>query len=92
MSNTIILKRKTTTGAPQLTDLQIGEGCIVVPDSMLYYKKDASTLLAFPSNFKTINNQSIVGEGNLNIGGTTITTGTAAPSGGSDGDVYLQYQ
>lgn len=29
--------------------LSIGEGCLVTPDNTLYYKKDAGTLLSWPS-------------------------------------------
>ena len=45
MANTILLKRKTTAGAPALADLSIGEVCLVIPDSALYWKKDAATLV-----------------------------------------------
>lgn len=45
MANTIKIKRKTTTGAPALAQLEIGEGCIVVPDDALYFKKDAATII-----------------------------------------------
>ena len=49
MANTILIKRKTTAGAPSLASLAVGEGCLVLPDNTLYYKKDAGTLLAFPA-------------------------------------------
>ena len=49
MANIILLKRKTTTGAPALGDLSVGEACIVIPDETLYIKKDASTLISWPS-------------------------------------------
>jgi hypothetical protein len=49
MANTILLKRKGTAGAPSLASLAIGEGCLVVPDNTLYYKKDAGTLLSWPA-------------------------------------------
>jgi len=45
MANIIKIKRKTTTGAPSLAQLEIGEGCIVVPDDALYFKKDAGTII-----------------------------------------------
>lgn len=45
MANTIQLKRKTTTGAPTLASLAIGEPCLVLPDNALYWKKDAGTLI-----------------------------------------------
>lgn len=48
MANTIQIKRKTTTGIPTIGDLAIGEFCLVIPDSILYLKKDATTLLDFP--------------------------------------------
>lgn len=49
MANVIQIKRKLTAGAPSLTALAVGEGCLVLPDEVLYYKKDAGTLLAFPA-------------------------------------------
>lgn len=45
MANTILLKRKNTTGAPALAQLAIGEMCLVIPDSAIYWKKDASTMV-----------------------------------------------
>ena len=47
MANTIQIKRKTTTGAPNISVLSVGELCLVIPDETLYLKKDASTLLSF---------------------------------------------
>lgn len=49
MANVIQIKRKTTTGAPTVGNLAVGEGCLVLPDNTLYYKKDASTLLSWPA-------------------------------------------
>lgn len=49
MANTIQIKRKMTSGSPALGSLAVGEGCLVVPDNTLYYKKDAGTLLSWPS-------------------------------------------
>lgn len=49
MANVIQIKRKTTTGAPALGDLAVGEGCLNIPDNTLYYKKDAGTLLSWPA-------------------------------------------
>lgn len=43
--NTILLKRKMTTGAPPLSGLDIGEPCFVMPDNAMYWKKDAVTLV-----------------------------------------------
>lgn len=48
MANIIQIKRKTTTGAPSLLQLSVGEFCFVVPDEALYLKKDASTIVQFP--------------------------------------------
>lgn len=42
-------RRKNTTGAPLLTDLLIGEICLVIPDNTMYWKKDASTLVMVAS-------------------------------------------
>ena len=44
-----VLKVKTTTGAPALADLIVGEGVLVAPDDTIYYKKDDSTLIEFSS-------------------------------------------
>lgn len=49
MANIIQIKRKTTTGAPTVGSLAVGEGCLVIPDNTLYYKKDAGTLLSWPA-------------------------------------------
>ncbi|RTY71558.1 hypothetical protein [Flavobacterium sp. LB2P53] len=43
--NTILIKRKLTAGAPALSNLAIGEMCLVIPDSKIYWKKDASTIV-----------------------------------------------
>ena len=45
MANTIQIKRKTTSGAPSLAQLAVGEFCLVIPDDTLYIKKDAGTIL-----------------------------------------------
>lgn len=45
MASTIILKRKTTTGAPSLASLAIGEVCLVLPDNAIYWKKDGATIV-----------------------------------------------
>ena len=45
MANIIKLKRKTTTGAPALGQLEIGEMCFVTADNHLYIKKDAGTII-----------------------------------------------
>lgn len=45
MANTILIKGKTTTGAPSLGQLQIRELCFVIPDNAFYFKKDASTIV-----------------------------------------------
>lgn len=45
MANIIKIKRKTTTGAPALGQLDVGELCFVTPDSTLYIKKDAGTII-----------------------------------------------
>lgn len=47
MANTIQIKRKTTTGAPAVGGLADGEYCINEVDSILYLRKDATTLLEF---------------------------------------------
>lgn len=45
MSNAILIKRKSTTGAPSLGQLSVGEMCLVVPDNTIYFKKDSSTIV-----------------------------------------------
>lgn len=45
MANIIKIKRKTTTGAPALAQLEIGELCFVTADNTLYIKKDAATII-----------------------------------------------
>lgn len=70
MTNTIQVKRKTTTGAPAPASLAVGEHCYVLPEKKLYIKNL---------------------DGSITLLNQTITSGTAAPSGGSDGDIYLQY-
>lgn len=44
------------------------------------------------TNIKTINGNSLLGNGNLTIGGVTIYSGHSAPSSetGSNGDIYIQ--
>lgn len=49
MANIIQIKRKTTTGAPLIGNLAVGEGVLNTVDSTLYYKKDAGTLLSWPA-------------------------------------------
>lgn len=36
--NTILIKRKTDTGAPLSASLQTGEMCLVIPDKTVYIK------------------------------------------------------
>lgn len=43
--NQILIKRKLTTGAPTTAQLAVGEMCVVIPDSAIYWKKDASTIV-----------------------------------------------
>lgn len=45
MSNTILIKSKTTTGAPSLAQLAVRELCFVIPDNVFYFKKDAGTIV-----------------------------------------------
>lgn len=45
MSNIILIKGKTTTGAPSLAQLNIREMCFVLPDNAFYIKKDAGTIV-----------------------------------------------
>jgi hypothetical protein len=44
MANTILIKRKTTTGAPSSVSLQTGEMCLVVPDKQVYIKNGDGTV------------------------------------------------
>jgi hypothetical protein len=45
MANTILIKGKTTTGAPTLGQLNVREMCFVIPDNCFYIKKDAGTII-----------------------------------------------
>jgi hypothetical protein len=45
MANTILIKRKTTAGAPTIGQLAVGEMCLVLPDNAIYWKKDAATIV-----------------------------------------------
>lgn len=45
MGNTILIKGKTTTGAPSLAQLNVREMCFVIPDNTFYIKKDAGTIV-----------------------------------------------
>lgn len=44
MANTILIKRKTPTGAPSPASLQTGELCLVVPDKQVYGKNADGTV------------------------------------------------
>ena len=45
MANLILIKGKTTTGAPSLAQLNVREMCFVIPDNCFYIKKDAGTIV-----------------------------------------------
>lgn len=45
MANQILIKGKTTTGAPSLAQLNVREMCFVIPDNAFYIKKDAATIV-----------------------------------------------
>jgi len=45
MANVILIKGKTTTGAPSLAQLNVREMCFVIPDNAFYIKKDAGTIV-----------------------------------------------
>lgn len=45
MANTILIKGKTTTGAPTLAQLSVREMCFIIPDNSFYIKKDAGTIV-----------------------------------------------
>lgn len=76
MSNIIQVKRKNTSGAPLLTQLAIGEMCFVVPDNIVYIKKDASTIISvgtgdmLKSVYDTNNNGNVdTADNSLQLGG-----------------------
>jgi hypothetical protein len=50
MANVIKNKRKTTSGAPAVGDLQDGEFCVVIPDQSLHLRIDSGTLVSIPSD------------------------------------------
>lgn len=98
MANPILIKRKTTTGAPALGQLSIGEMCIVVPDNTLYFKKDGSTIVGpfavgggsspggTDNELQYKNGSSFAGAANVEIDTGNLklvsTTDPAAPTGG----------
>jgi hypothetical protein len=45
MANIILIKGKTTAGAPSLAQLNVREMCFVIPDNAFYIKKDAGTIV-----------------------------------------------
>jgi hypothetical protein len=45
MANSILIKGKTTTGAPTLAQLSVREMCFVIPDNAFYIKKDTGTIV-----------------------------------------------
>ena len=47
MANTIQIKRKTTTGPPDVATLADGEFCLVVPDEKLYQRVNGTTLVSW---------------------------------------------
>lgn len=53
-------------------------------DNMMEQKANTSQITAINNQITNINN-------NVNNKQKTIRSGTAAPSGGSNGDIYIQY-
>ena len=53
---------------------------------------DLQQKLVSGTNIKTVNGNSLLGSGDLTIGGVTIYSGSTAPSSatGVDGDIYIQ--
>ena len=45
MANQILIKGKTTTGAPSLGQLNVREMSFVIPDNAFYIKNDAATIV-----------------------------------------------
>jgi hypothetical protein len=60
-------------------------------DSQMSGKANTSQISTINSNISTINRNISTINSNLNGKQKAITSGTAAPSGGSNGDIYIQY-
>lgn len=93
MANLIKIKRKTTSGAPTIGSLVDGEFCVVVPDSTLYLRIDASTLILVNG----LDDPLIVGDHGtdsndevVNICYGTSATPPAANTT-TEGALYIQY-
>lgn len=105
MPNTIIHKKSSTPGAiPAPGSLAAGELAVNTADGVVYLKKDDGTVVASGGTATGAAGGDLAGAypnpqiaaGAVTLAKTTgiqktITSGTAAPTGGSDGDIYLQY-
>lgn len=60
-------------------------------DSQMTGKANTSDLQTTNNNISSINSQISTINTNLNAKQKKITSGTAAPTGGSNGDIYIQY-
>ncbi len=87
MANIIKIKGKTTTGAPALSDLQIRELCIVLPDNALYYKKDAATIVG-PFTVAGTSGDMLKSIYDTNNNGNVDTADNALQLGGIAADLY----
>lgn len=97
MANLIQLKRKTTAGAPTVGQLAVGEVCLVIPDEVIYWKKDATTLVGPIGAPGSVLWSSITGtQSNVNLSGFTNDAGfitlaaiTWANLGGSQASINV---
>ena len=84
MANTIKIKSSAVPGkVPSTSDLELRELAINTYDGRLYTKKDAGT--------ESIVELSASRVGSSSTGLHNITTSTSNPTGGSDGDIWIQY-
>jgi hypothetical protein len=86
MANTILIKRKNTTGAPALAQLAVGEMCLVIADNAIYWKKDVSTIVGpimvtsasgdmLKSTYDTNNNGRVdTADNSLQLGGVVASS------------------
>ena len=79
--NIILIKRKTTSGAPTTGQLQVGEMCLVIPDNALYWKKDASTIVG-PIIVNTANGDMLKSVYDSNDNGRVDTADNSLQLGG----------
>lgn len=97
MANTILIRRKTTTGAPVIGNMAVGEGTIVIPDDTLYYKKNATQFMVFQNASSILSDANLTGNptaptqspGNNSISVATTAFVQAAVVAAGGGDMFV---